>query len=94
MIEFALRHMAATTPYADGVYEGEDGSPIDITDCYAHGKSRVGGGSNQYTNGWDRIFANKPHRSTDGDRGSCAPEEGSAPKEEEHSVKPVAEASA
>jgi hypothetical protein len=29
------------TPYGDGVYEHPDGSPVDITDCYANGTGQV-----------------------------------------------------
>ena len=46
-------------PYADGVYEHADGSPVDITESLAYGEDQVGGGSAAYARGWDRIFASK-----------------------------------
>lgn len=56
-------------PYSDGVYEHTDGSPVDITESLAYGEDQVGGGSDAYARGWDRVFGSKTQAGS-GDAGS------------------------
>lgn len=55
-IRCSSRSFGITDPYADGVYENEDGSPKDITEALADGSF---GASKRYSTKWDKIFAPK-----------------------------------
>jgi len=53
------RVLSQQVPYTDGVYENPDGSPVDITEALAYGKTQAGGGSRAYSSGWDRVFGSR-----------------------------------